>query len=391
MPANIDVLTVTATRVESLAVMAACEKATQREAAPTSFAGRIYQDLGEINHSRVLMLQTEVGSGGLGASQQAVQEAIAALHPRAVIMVGIAFGVDESKQVIGEVLVSEQLSLYDLQRIGTDDKGGERIVPRGDKPHASVRLLNYLRSAHNYWEGPTVTFGLLVSGARLVDNIDFRQQLRSFEPEAIGGEMEGAGLYVSCQGSNTDWILVKAICDWADGNKSIDKASRQMEAARNSAQFVLFALQHAQLPQLDQQQVVSSITDPNSDVAAPALAPPRLTIRESSAAEINASLKGITLSHEFRAAVDSLYIGRWTREPGWQATVYDLPDGRPGGRWNCNFEEVGSGALIFASTSQDLSALRRGDLVAVSGNISGVSMMRYISLDDANIRNVPIP
>jgi hypothetical protein len=37
-----------------------------------------------------------------------------------------------------------------------------------------------------------------------------------------------------------DWILVKAICDWANGNKN-DKA--QPLAARNAAQFVLHVLQ----------------------------------------------------------------------------------------------------------------------------------------------------
>ncbi|MFB3154300.1 MAG: NB-ARC domain-containing protein, partial [Candidatus Acidiferrales bacterium] len=68
---------------------------------------------------------------------------------------------------------------------------------------------------------------------------------RGFEPEAIGGEMEGAGLYVSCHDENVDWILVKAICDWADGHKAEDKKARQQTAAHNAASFVLHALQFA--------------------------------------------------------------------------------------------------------------------------------------------------
>jgi tetratricopeptide (TPR) repeat protein len=55
--------------------------------------------------------------------------------------------------------------------------------------------------------------------------------------------MEGAGLYVACQDKKVDWILVKAICDWADGNKAHDKAARQQTAATNAAKFVLHALQ----------------------------------------------------------------------------------------------------------------------------------------------------
>ena len=93
------------------------------------------------------------------------------------------------------------------------------------------------------WDGAKVRFGVVLTGEKLVDNIDFRDQLRSFEPEAIGGEMEGAGLYVACQDKKVDWILIKAICDWADGNKAQDKDLRQQTAAQNAAEFVLYALE----------------------------------------------------------------------------------------------------------------------------------------------------
>ena len=83
----------------------------------------------------------------------------------------------------------------------------------------------------------------MLSGEKLVDNLAFRQELLAFEPEAIGGEMEGAGLYVACQDRHVDWILVKAICDWADGNKATDKDARQATAACNAALFVLHTLQ----------------------------------------------------------------------------------------------------------------------------------------------------
>ncbi len=50
---------------------------------------------------------------------------------------------------------------------------------------------------------------------------------------------------VSCQDKKVDWILVKAICDWADGHKAKDKKARQQTAAHNAASFVLHALQFA--------------------------------------------------------------------------------------------------------------------------------------------------
>lgn len=70
---------------------------------------------------KTFLALSEMGTSGPGGSQQAVFEGIKALSPSAVIMVGIAFGMDEKKQEIGDILVSTQLFLYDSQRIGRDN------------------------------------------------------------------------------------------------------------------------------------------------------------------------------------------------------------------------------------------------------------------------------
>ena len=239
-----DVLIVTATKVESKAVIAAFAKLTGQSANSVRVGRRVYRDLGEVNGTRVFLALTEMGSGGPGASQQAVHKGIDALRPGAVFLVGIAFGVDEKKQRIGEILVSRQLQLYDLQRVGKD-----QMVLRGDKPHASAQLIDHFRHAELEWDESMapVDFGLLLSGEKLVDNHDYREQLKRFAPEAIGGEMEGAGLYVACQDAKVDWIVIKAICDWADGHKKRNKTARQQLAAGNAAAFVAHALQQAPL------------------------------------------------------------------------------------------------------------------------------------------------
>ena len=237
-----DVLIVTVTKVESRALLQSFEQTTGHEAMRQSIGDRIYFNLGIVNGARVFLTQSEMGSGGLDASLLTVRKGIEALSPTAVIMVGIAFGVNDQKQAIGDILVTEQLRLYDLQRVGSQD-GQCKIILRGDKPHASAWLINHFKSADLLWEGAKVRFGVVLTGEKLVDNIDFRDQLRTFEPEAIGGEMEGAGLYVACQDKKVDWILIKAICDWADSNKAQDKDLRQQTAAQNAAEFVLYALE----------------------------------------------------------------------------------------------------------------------------------------------------
>ena len=57
----------------------------------------------------------------------------------------------------------------------------------------------------------------------------------------------GAGLYVSSYDNKVDWIVIKAICDWADGNKGVDKMARQKLAAKNAAEFVVKSLEYAPL------------------------------------------------------------------------------------------------------------------------------------------------
>jgi nucleoside phosphorylase len=194
----------------------------------------------------VVLVQSEMGTSGPGGSLLTVSEAIRALEPAAVVMTGIAFGMDPSRQAIGDILVSENLRPYELQRVGTA-AGQPRIILRSDRPHAATALLRRCKAAQYSWTGAKLRFGLVLSGEKLVDNLAFREELRALEPEALGGEMEATGLYAACQDARVDWILVKAICDWADGQKEHDRAARQKLAADNAARFILHVLQQTPL------------------------------------------------------------------------------------------------------------------------------------------------
>jgi nucleoside phosphorylase len=83
----------------------------------------------------------------------------------------------------------------------------------------------------------------VLSGQKLVDNLDYRDSLKSLFPEAIGGEMEGTGLYVSAQAAKVDWLVVKAICDWGHKKNRAKKDEWQKLAARNAARVVKAALE----------------------------------------------------------------------------------------------------------------------------------------------------
>jgi nucleoside phosphorylase len=237
-----DVLLMVATDIERDTVLALAKKRTRHGYAQRFGKRRTYYELGDIGGARLVMVQCEIGSSAPGASQATASDAVDELKPDSVVLVGIAFGVDPDKQEIGEIVVSRQLKPYELQRVGTDEHGGLKIVSRGDRVSASSRLVGRLRAARPEWTGAAVKFELVITGEKLVDNIDFRRQLEAFEPEAAGGEMEGAGLYAACAERNTNWVIVKAICDWADGKKREQKAERQRLAANEAIGFVLHAI-----------------------------------------------------------------------------------------------------------------------------------------------------
>jgi nucleoside phosphorylase len=240
-PTTVDVLLIVATDIEREAVLSAFEKSGHEYIRKPIGVGSCW--VYPSDNTSVALVQCRMGSGGPGGSMLTAMEAITALTPEAVIMPGIAFGVDRQKQHIGDVLLSTQILNYELRRMGTDKAGQLVEITRGSRPDASPRLLDRFISARLARFGITVKEGLLLSGDKLVDNIDYREKLRSLAPEAIGGEMEGAGVYAAAHRTGKEWILVKAICDYADGRKKHNKAARQKLAADAAANAVLHVLE----------------------------------------------------------------------------------------------------------------------------------------------------
>jgi len=237
-----DVLLVTATDRETEALKSEIAEVSSAEPQPLHGRRQTYVDHGLVAGARVLRVRTEMGSGTSGGSGSTVADAIMEVAPRAIIMVGIAFGAKaKKKQRIGTVLISRQLQDYELQRVGTTENGRRSLIPRGDRVSASPRLIDRLRYAAESWSEHPVEFGLVLSGEKLIDERGFLGTLRELFPEAIGGEMEGRGLYVEAK-DRAEWIVVKAVCDWADGDKRKNKAGNQKKAAKAAARLVVHAL-----------------------------------------------------------------------------------------------------------------------------------------------------
>ncbi len=177
--------------------------------------------LGRLGVTDIVLCMAAMGSVGRDSSALVTSEMLVSWNLPAVIIVGIAFGKDATKQEIGNVLVSDRIISYEPQRIGQ-----AATEYRGRELSAGGVLLNRFRNALG-WNFTTpngrkcgLQIGPILSGEKLVDNADFKRMLFDQFPTAIGGEMEGAGGAAAAERNKREWIVVKAICDWGDGTKT---------------------------------------------------------------------------------------------------------------------------------------------------------------------------
>lgn len=205
--------------------------------------------LGQVGQYNIIHIQCQqMGSISPGGSTLTIHKALQEWPSiKAVIMIGICFGIDDSKQHIGDVVISSSISNYETRRIGKDKE-----LARGETYHSDRCLLNAFNNLKRSWENigsdgniKELIIGEYVSGEKLVDNIEFRTKLLSEKPEAKAGEMEGNGLVAACVAESIPWILVKSICDFGDGNKGKDKKTKQAMAASSSAECCVAVLEQS--------------------------------------------------------------------------------------------------------------------------------------------------
>lgn len=229
-----------ATEIERQAVLKRMRPPRNKRAVFQVYEGKNTYFIGRLGVTEVVLCMTAMGSTGRDASTIVTAEMIQLWQLVAVIMSGIAFGKDASKQEIGNVLVSDRIICYEPERIGESVN-----EDRGSQPMAGAVLLNRFRHVVGWsFKSPAgkkcgFQIGPVLSGEKLVDNAEFKQQLFSRFPTAIGGEMEGAGFAAAAERNRCEWIVAKSICDWGDGTK---KKQYQAFAAAASIDLVSHVL-----------------------------------------------------------------------------------------------------------------------------------------------------
>jgi nucleoside phosphorylase/anti-sigma regulatory factor (Ser/Thr protein kinase) len=229
---KIDLLVITATPVETEAALFAFRPFEGENHLVRFYINDTYT-LGVFGRYAAVHVQcNSMGSASRQGSALTTIDAIDTWKPKAVVMVGIAFGKDEKKQKLQDILVSEAVVPYEFERIGEVQKISRAYTaPSGSTLFERAKVLNRFSDGN-----VQVHYGKILSGEKVVDSQAFKYDLFNTYKEAIGGEMEGAGLFAACSRRGvSEWLLVKSICDWADGSKNKEV---QKPAAETAVDFV---------------------------------------------------------------------------------------------------------------------------------------------------------
>ena len=204
---------------------------------------KINYRIGRLGYHLIAHVESGMGSANQRGSLTTVSDAIQTIKPKLVIMVGVAFGINKKKQRIGDVLVAKRIINYEIARVNSGDSSD---TPRDSKPYSGKLLYNVFSSVIDWnhflskRQKAKVIFGDVLSGEKLIDNLEFCDKLKKMFPKAIGGEMEGTGLSSACINKDVhEWIIIKGICDWADGKKNKKAQPRAADSAMSLVFHVL--------------------------------------------------------------------------------------------------------------------------------------------------------
>jgi adenosylhomocysteine nucleosidase len=189
------------------------------------------------------------GMGNVNAAV-ATTQAIDVWNPQCVIVTGITGGIAKgSERLLGDIIVAEQIVGYEQGRVSDESTSRRYDVLRPDHGLFSVAKEvdrqpwydSILEKRPDGTSGrviPTVHFGVVASGEKIVAGGDLPHVLQDNWPRLVGIEMEAYGTALATyQAATTPGLLfVKGICDWVNSAKN---DAWQHYAADAAAAFVV--------------------------------------------------------------------------------------------------------------------------------------------------------
>lgn len=199
----------------------------------------------EVSSSLTIICTSFMGMGQLNASI-AIKEAVQHYQIDKVILSGICGGMDREMKY-GDIIISDQIVDYELAKLKNNDTQVRWSVYRSDyelmygmSQFKSSRWISYIEKLFPFvnLDTPKTYTGIVLSGNKVIADNNEIKRFKSVWSKAIAVEMEASGIAATLHQMKDSpaFIMVKAICDFADAGKSDDW---QEYAAYISAAFVL--------------------------------------------------------------------------------------------------------------------------------------------------------
>jgi nucleoside phosphorylase len=165
----------------------------------------------------------------------ATADAIRRWSPRYVLLVGIAGGIAANGAALGDVLVSDQIVDYELQKLTPDGPKVRYSVHRAD-PRLVSAAQNFLdnqwvrsvRAKRPLRGRPKRQVGLIATGDKVQAFKDVLDAYRQDWPKLIGVEMEAGGAASAAfqAPSSPGFFMVRGVSDLADEAKDTSSVQR---------------------------------------------------------------------------------------------------------------------------------------------------------------------
>lgn len=199
----------------------------------------------EVSATLTVICTSFLGMGQINAAL-AVKDVVNHYGVSKVILTGICGGIDREMKY-GDIIISDQIVDYELAKIKSDNVQVRWNVYRSDfELVQSMRMFksdswtSYLKRAFpgSEYKKPNVYSGIVLSGNKVIANNEEIKRFKKTWDKALAVEMEASGIAAALyQMKNApSFVMVKAICDFADSEKN---DNWQEYAAYASAIFVL--------------------------------------------------------------------------------------------------------------------------------------------------------
>lgn len=224
-----------------VAILAVQERELSALLRLAKFARKEHRSNGILHHVTIDSPALPLGSGeisgviaridGVGRVDAAIStmQLLLTVEPRWLFVVGVAGGFSSNGVALGDLIVAQRLVDYEIQRV---TEGDTEYRPRVYE--ADATLVAACKTAEGVdWQSrigiphslrSTVHFGTVLSGDKVVASQKAISSLMRVSQDALGVEMEGAGVAAAIARSATDigFLMIRGVVDLANSRKRED-------------------------------------------------------------------------------------------------------------------------------------------------------------------------